>query len=74
MPEREGHRAEDMHDLVLVETRPESQKYIHDARILHDKEPNTSINPDEAVEYIAAVQDTSTQVKVLHNAELAVAT
>ena len=31
---------------------------IHDAEFFNDKEPNTSINPDEAVEYIAAVQDT----------------
>ena len=32
-----GIGQKNMHDVVLVETRPESQKPIHDARILHDR-------------------------------------
>ena len=50
----------------LREARPESQSAIHDPEFFNDKEPNRSINPDEAVEYGAAVQGAILTVKVLH--------
>ena len=36
----------------------------HGPKVFNDKEPNTSINPDEAVEYSAAVQGASHRRRV----------
>ena len=38
---------------------PNPRNTTHGPRVFSDKEPNTSINPDEAVEYSAAVQGAS---------------
>ena len=48
---------------LLIDLNPKST--IHDPEFFNGKE-HRSINPDEAVEHIAAVQDAIQQVKAFH--------
>ena len=50
---------------VCKPLRMTSLMRAHGPRVFNDRKPNTSSNPDEAVEYSAAVQGTSNRRRVL---------